>query len=177
MEVQTLSQDEADVIHNNVRLLMRSLGVSECGNSQVWTPTIDDVVHSVDLVDTTIQDSLRMCGQYKHATREFDVVRETILEIREVMMSGSSPQEIARKRRLNTATFHLIVVPVALSFKKFSHKETLAHHRATTDWVKNIINSFSDYGSHDDGLVANRLVRTISAHKEQQFRKSFAVAK
>lgn len=177
MEVQTLSPNEIIAISTNLRLLLRSVGITQRGSAQVWTPTVEDIASTVDLIDTSISDTIRMCGHPKHADKQFDVVRETILEMREILLNGESQQEIARRRRLNTSTFHLLVVPVVQTFKKFTHKETLAHSPATTGWVKRYIESFVDFGSRDDGLVALQMVRTLSSSQEYSFRKAFAASK
>lgn len=172
--METLTIDEATEILTGMRLVLRTVGITEIGSKEVWTPSLDDVEGSIASLGDAVENTRIMCGVSKYTTSEFAVSKEVALELREIILPPTADSTLPiAQRRCNAPLFYLLLMPIVSSLDKFSHREALAYIPSINDWVLREIAEFDNYGTREDAIVALHTARKAVAVCERRYKRRY----
>ena len=164
-------------VNAGFRVFTRLFGLDTASQQAKYSPCENDAELALDSVKQLLQETERFIGKSKHVGKPFDFVEDVKLDMNELLLMSDDPVQTAVNRKRNLPLYHLVVSPVVELFRQFDHVTAVQNADVIIEYIKEAAFDEDNYGTDEDGLIAQLQVRRIIRDREEQTKMEAAARK
>ena len=164
-------------VNAGLRVFTRLFGLETDPLQAKYAASEGDVALALESVKQLMHETERFVGKSKHVGKPFDFVEDVKLDMTELLLLSDDQVQTAVKRKRNLPLYHLVVSPVVEVFRQFDHATAVQNVDVIIDYIKETAFDEDNYGTYEDGLIAQAQVRQIIRDREELSRIEAAARK
>lgn len=154
-------------VNAGLRVFTRLFGLETDPLQAKYAASEGDVALALESVKQLMHETERFIGKSKHVGKPFDFVEDVKLDMTELLLLSDDQVQTAVKRKRNLPLYHLVVSPVVEVFRQFDHATAVQNVDVIIDYIKETAFDEDNYGTYEDGLIAQAQVRQIIRDREE----------
>lgn len=172
-----LANVNVNEVNAGVRVFTRLFGLEADPLQAKYAAGESDVKMALESVKQLMKETERFVGKSKHVGKPFDFVEDVKLDMTELLLLSEDQVQTAVKRKRNLPLYHLVVSPVVELFRQFDHATAIQNVDVIIDYINETAFTEHNYGTYEDGLVAQAQVRQIIRDREEMSKVEAATRK
>ena len=172
-----LANANLNEVNAGLRVFTRLFGLETDPLQAKYAASEGDVALALESVKQLMHETERFVGKSKHVGKPFDFVEDVKLDMTELLLLSDDQVQTAVKRKRNLPLYHLVVSPVVEVFRQFDHATAVQNVDVIIDYIKETAFDEDNYGTYEDGLIAQAQVRQIIRDREELSRIEAAARK
>ncbi len=172
-----LANANLNEVNAGLRVFTRLFGLETDPLQAKYAASEADVALALESVKQLMHETERFIGKSKHVGKPFDFVEDVKLDMTELLLLSDDQVQTAVKRKRNLPLYHLVVSPVVELFRQFDHATAVKNADVIINYIKETAFDEDNYGTYEDGLIAQAQVRQIIHDREEQSKIEAAARK
>ena len=136
-----------------------------------------DLMDALTITSDSFTQTSRMLGKQMHQTSVYDPCEDVKRELENFLLVGKTERDTAHLRKKNLTMYHLILEPLIDSMAQYEHTSAIQEIDATVQQLIHDIQTFDNYGTEDDALVARHQIKAMVKQREDARRTKKEAAK
>lgn len=157
-----------DNVYSGMRVFTRLFGLETDPLHAKYAATEFDAYQALDSVTMLVQETKRFVGKQKHVGKPFDLVDDVKQDMAEILLVDDDQVKQAVKRKRYLPLYHLVVSPTVDLLQHMDHQTAITNVEAIVDFVKEHAFIDENYGTYEDGVIAQAQVRNIIREREER---------